>query len=56
MVTQMGFSQKLGQVSWSSGGGPSFLGQQMGQSPECSGETSDEIDEEVKTIVAKAYR
>jgi cell division protease FtsH len=31
MVTQLGFSKKLGQIAWSSGGGQSFLGQSMAQ-------------------------
>ncbi|BDA44051.1 ATP-dependent zinc metalloprotease FTSH 1, chloroplastic [Coccomyxa sp. Obi] len=56
MVTQMGFSKKLGQVAWTSGGGPSFLGQSMGQPADCSGQTSDEIDSEVKALVDRAYR
>ena len=56
MITQMGFSKKLGQVAWSGGGGPSFLGQSMGQPADCSGETSDEIDSEVKELVNRAYR
>lgn len=56
MITQMGFSKKLGQVAWSGGGGPSFLGQSMGQPQDCSGETSDEIDNEVKELVNRAYR
>ena len=56
MVTQMGFSPKMGQVAWSGSSGPSFMGQQMGQSSDCSGETADEIDEEVKDIVSRAYR
>ncbi len=56
MVTQMGFSKKLGQVAWTSGGGPSFLGQSMGQPADCSGQTSDEIDQEVKALVDRAYR
>ncbi len=56
MITQMGFSKKLGQVAWSGGGGPSFLGQSMGQPSDCSGQTSDEIDEEVKLLVNRAYR
>jgi cell division protease FtsH len=47
MVTSMGFSKKLGQVAWSSGSGPSFLGQQMGQAADCSGFTADVIDTEV---------
>ena len=56
MVTQMGMSKKLGQVAWTSGGGPSFLGQSMGQPSDCSGETADEIDAEVKALVERAYR
>lgn len=56
MVTSMGMSKKMGQVAWSGGGGPSFLGSSMGQPPECSGETSDEIDTEVKQLVLRAYR
>ena len=56
MVTQMGFSKKLGQVAWSGGGGPSFLGQSMGQPADCSGQTNDEIDAEVKDLVDRAYR
>ena len=56
MVTSMGMSKKLGQVAWSGGGGPSFLGQSMGQPAECSGETQDEIDAEVKALVTRAYR
>ena len=56
MITQMGFSKKLGQVAWRGGGGPSFLGQSMGQPADCSGQTSDEIDSEVKELVNRAYR
>ncbi|KAK9827256.1 hypothetical protein WJX81_004169 [Elliptochloris bilobata] len=56
MVTQMGMSKKLGQVAWTSSGGPSFLGQSMGQPSDCSGETADEIDAEVKALVERAYR
>ena len=56
MITQMGFSKKLGQVAWTGGGGPAFLGQSMGQPADCSGQTNDEIDEEVKQLVNRAYR
>ena len=56
MMSQMGFSKKLGQVAWSGGGGGSFLGAQMAQPAECSAATADQIDEEVKAIVEKAYR
>ena len=52
----MGMSKKLGQVAWSSSQGPSFLGQQMGQPADCSAETADTIDSEVKALVERAYR
>jgi cell division protease FtsH len=56
MVTQVGFSEKLGQVAYGGGGGPSFLGSQMGQSSDFSGKTAALIDEEVKLLVERAYR
>eukprot|EP00887_Chlorella_sp_A99_P000458 scaffold17.g458.t1 len=56
MVSQMGFSKKLGQVAWSSSGGNQFLGAQMAQPADCSGETQDAIDAEVKDLVDRAYR
>ncbi|KAI8462299.1 MAG: peptidase family M41-domain-containing protein [Monoraphidium minutum] len=56
MVTQLGFSKRLGQVAWSSGGGNAFLGQSMGQPSDFSSETADEIDSEVKALVERAYR
>jgi cell division protease FtsH len=56
MVAQMGFSEKLGQVAWSSGGGSQFLGSSVAQPPDCSGATADLIDSEVKDIVERAYR
>ena len=31
MITQMGFSDKLGQVAWGGGSGPAFLGASAGQ-------------------------
>ncbi len=49
-------SEKLGQVAWTGGGGPSFLGNQMGQPADCSMATTDIIDSEVKLIVERAYR
>lgn len=54
-MTQMGFSDKLGQVAWSSSG-PSFLGQQMAQGGEFSMQTASDIDSEVKALVEVAYR
>ena len=56
MVEQMGFSEKLGQVAWKGGSGPSFLWQEMGQGNDCSAATTDLIDEEVKALVERAYR
>ncbi|KAL6779055.1 FTSH1 [Auxenochlorella protothecoides x Auxenochlorella symbiontica] len=56
MVEQMGFSDSLGQVAWSQSGGGSFLGAQMAQPANCSGETQDIIDKEVKSLVDRAYR
>jgi cell division protease FtsH len=56
MVTQMGYSDKLGQVAVSQGGGPSFLGQQAGQPSPMSQLTADIVDSEVKNLVEIAYR
>ena len=56
MITQMGFSEELGQLSYGGGSGPSFLGQEMGQGSDYSGETADIIDKEVKELVNRAYR
>jgi cell division protease FtsH len=56
MVSQMGFSKKLGQVAWSGGGGNQFLGAQAAQPADCSAATSDTIDSEIKDIVDRAYR
>ena len=56
MVTQMGFSKKLGQLALVSGGGPSFLGQDVGRSADYSQATADAIEGEVKDLVMTAYR
>ena len=48
MVEQMGFSDKLGQVAWGGGGGPSFLGASAGTSSDFSQTTADIIDTEVR--------
>eukprot|EP00894_Picocystis_sp_ML_P004584 jgi/Pico_ML_1/55101/g850.t1 len=55
MITQMGFSKTLGQISYG-GGGPNFLGQELGSSSDYSQLTADKIDEEVKDLVKRAYR
>lgn len=56
MISQMGFSKKLGQVAWSGASGNSFMGSQMAQPSDCSADTQDAIDAEVKEIVDRAYR
>lgn len=56
MITQGGFAKNLGQVAWTSGNQQTFVGQQAGQPADCSGETSDEIEQEVKSLVDRAYR
>lgn len=56
MVTQLGFSKKLGQVAWSSSGGNTFLGGSMAQPSDFSMATADEVDAEVKQLVERAYR
>ena len=48
MIEQMGFSEKLGQVAWGGGGGPSFLGAEAGQASDFSQATRDKIDAEVR--------
>merc|ERR1712157_561114 len=56
MVTQLGFSDKIGQLCIGGSSGPSFLGQEMGQGQDMSMETMDVIDSEVRALVRQAYR
>ncbi|GIL47634.1 hypothetical protein Vafri_4401 [Volvox africanus] len=56
MVTQLGLSKKLGQVAWSQSGGAQFLGASAAQPADFSQATADEIDNEVKELVERAYR
>ena len=55
MVSQVGLSEKLGQVAWTQSG-PSFLGNQAAQPGDFSMQTASEIDAEVKDLVERAYR
>jgi cell division protease FtsH len=55
MVTQLGFSKKLGPVAWAQGG-QSFVGGQMAQPADFSSMMADEIDGEIKVLVERAYR
>lgn len=54
MVTQYGFSAKLGSVSFA-GGGEVFIGRDMGQVREYSDATAQEIDAEIKAILDAAH-
>eukprot|EP00669_Euglena_mutabilis_P007689 TRINITY_DN2919_c0_g1_i1.p1 TRINITY_DN2919_c0_g1~~TRINITY_DN2919_c0_g1_i1.p1 ORF type:complete len:260 (+),score=83.63 TRINITY_DN2919_c0_g1_i1:374-1153(+) len=56
MVTQLGFSDRIGQMAVSQGGGPAFLGQQIGMPTPMSQLTADVVDSEVKALVERAYR
>merc|ERR1712159_839438 len=56
MVEQMGFSKKIGQIAIKSGGGNSFLGNDVGRGADYGPDTSDLVDSEVKELVTKAYR
>lgn len=56
MVVQCGFDKELGQVAWQQQGEQTFVGQQMGQPPQCSAHVANQIDNAVKAIVEKAYR
>lgn len=54
MVTQYGFSSKVGAVSFA-GGGEVFIGRDMGQVREYSEATAQEIDAEIKAILDAAH-
>jgi len=56
MVEQMGFSEKIGQISLKTGGGQSFLGGDAGRAADYSQATANLVDSEVKLLVEKAYR
>ncbi len=56
MVTQYGFSEKLGAVNYASGGGEEvFIGKSYGHGKEYSEEVASIIDSEVKEIIDTAY-
>merc|ERR1712216_321589 len=56
MIEQMGFSKKIGQIAIKTGGGNSFLGNDMGRAADYSAATAAIVDEEVKILVTVAYR
>ncbi|HDR1931237.1 TPA: ATP-dependent zinc metalloprotease FtsH [Pasteurella multocida] len=55
MVTQWGFSEKLGPILYSEDDGEVFLGRSMAKAKHMSDETAHLIDEEVRTIVTRNY-
>lgn len=55
MVTQWGFSDKLGPILYSEDDGEVFLGRSMAKAKHMSDETAHLIDEEVRSIVTRNY-
>lgn len=55
MVTQYGFSERLGPVQYGGGNDEVFLGRDYGHTQNYSEETAAIIDEEVKVLINKAY-
>ncbi|MFZ7277324.1 ATP-dependent zinc metalloprotease FtsH [Avibacterium endocarditidis] len=55
MVTQWGFSEKLGPILYSEDEGEVFLGRSMAKAKHMSDETAHLIDEEVRAIVTRNY-
>ena len=55
MVTQWGFSDKLGPILYTEDDGEVFLGRSMAKAKHMSDETAHVIDEEVRTIVTRNY-
>ena len=56
MVTQWGFSDKLGPILYSEDEGEVFLGRSMAKAKHMSDETAHVIDEEVRAIVNRNYQ
>ncbi|OOF66775.1 ATP-dependent zinc metalloprotease FtsH [Rodentibacter sp. Ppn85] len=55
MVTQWGFSEKLGPILYSEDEGEVFLGRSMAKAKHMSDETAHLIDEEVRAIITRNY-
>lgn len=56
MVTKYGFSKKLGTVVYGSDSNEVFLGKDYGHTRDYSEAVAAQIDEEVKSIIEKAYK
>ncbi|MGB7288459.1 MAG: ATP-dependent zinc metalloprotease FtsH [Salaquimonas sp.] len=55
MVTQWGFSDKLGRVAYDGGSQPSMMGYQQQNGSEVSQATAQTIDDEVRRLIDDAY-
>ena len=55
MVTRYGFSEKMGPVVYGNDQSEVFLGRDLGSSKDYSDRVAAEIDDEVRTIIEKAY-
>ena len=55
MVCDLGMSDDLGPVAWSQGDNEVFLGRQMNQIKNYSEHTARRIDEEIRSILTRAY-
>lgn len=56
MVTQWGFSDRLGPMQYSKEEGPAFLGRSSGNGSGISDETARIVDEEIKIILDHCYQ
>lgn len=56
MITQWGFSKKLGPLLYAEEEGEIFLGKSMGKTKNISNETSCLIDQEIKSLIEKNYQ
>ena len=56
MVTRYGFSEKLGPVVYGNDQNEVFLGRELGSSKDYSARVAGEIDDEVRSIIEKAYQ
>jgi cell division protease FtsH len=56
MVTQWGFSEKLGPLTYAEDEGEVFLGRSVTQTKHVSDDTAKIIDQEIKDVIAKNYQ
>lgn len=56
MITQWGFSEKLGPLTYAEDEGEVFLGRSVTQTKHVSDDTAKVIDQEIKDLIAKNYQ